>query len=287
MTTRQGDYDELVSLADSVNSMAARLEGSRDRERQVLLSVSHDLRTPLTSIRGYAEAIEDGVSADPASAARVIVAESRRLERLVADLLDLAKLETQHLSLRLDRVDAGSVAVAAAEAARPLAARRSVAVEVAPAAPGSALVTADPDRLGQVVANLIENAVAHAGSRIAVRVGHDVGGSIAISIDDDGPGIPPEDLGRVFDRFYQVDRGSSARGGSGLGLAIVAELTRAMGGTVEAESPSPSGAGTRMVVHLPAAVPTSAPTPTPGAPAAAATSPDAPASDPSQGGLAG
>jgi two-component system sensor histidine kinase BaeS len=109
VATRVGDDPELVSLAESINAMAERLAGGRDRERQLLLSVSHDLRTPLTSIRGYAEAIQEGVASDVTAAAGVIVNESRRLERLVADLLDLARIGADRLSLHIGPTDVGDV----------------------------------------------------------------------------------------------------------------------------------------------------------------------------------
>lgn len=237
---------ELESLAGSINAMAAGLETARERETQLLLSVSHDLRTPLTSIRGYAEAIEEGVADDPAAAARVIAAESRRLERLVADLLDLAKLKGDHLSLRLETVDVAAVAAGTLESFRPVASARGVALSFS-GDPSPA--RADADRLAQVIGNLVQNAVAHAGGNVRVDVRPELG-SVAVVVTDDGPGIPPEHLSKVFDRFYQVDRGGAARKGSGLGLSIVAELVRAMGGTVVAHSPVVAQGGTQMVVRL-------------------------------------
>jgi len=255
VATTQGDIPELVSLAESINSMAARLEGTRDHERQMLLSVSHDLRTPLTSIRGYAEAIEEGVAEDTAKAAAVIVSESRRLERLVADLLDLARLELSQLSLRIGPIDAGGVARATVEGFLPGASARGVTLS-AVVPPGPPVVAAaDADRLGQVLANLVENALAFASTAVTVTVKAGPvpawGGrsGITILVEDDGTGIAPDDLSRVFERFYQADRGAAR--GSGLGLAIVAELLRAMGGMVQAVSPTGPAGGTRMVVCLP------------------------------------
>ena len=106
---RRGDYPEFASLAGSINDMAQSLEDGRARERHLLLAVSHDLRTPLTSIRGFAEAIQDGAIADSAQAADVIIAESRRLERLVGDLLDLTKLEARQMSIALRPTDVAEV----------------------------------------------------------------------------------------------------------------------------------------------------------------------------------
>ena len=251
---RAGEYPELASLGESINSMAERLQGGRERERQMLLSVSHDLRTPLTSIRGYAEAIADGVTPDVAGAAGVIVSESMRLERLVSDLLDLARLGADRLSLHIGPTDVGEI-VGRTGGRLPAAGygcRHRTRLASVPA-PGL-LVTADPDRLGQVVANLVREwpLLRPAGGSSAVSAGREAmaAGSVYVLVEDDGPGIASADLERVFDRFYQADRGVAARRGLGLGLAIVAELVRAMGGQVRAESPISTAGGTRMVVEL-------------------------------------
>src|SRR5207248_5606518 len=135
--------EELASLARSINTMAATLARSRGLERQFLMSVSHDLRTPLTSIRGFAEAIADGAATDDRRAAEVITAESRRLERLVGDLLDLAKLDAKRFSLDLRPVDLADVVAATADGFRPAADGYGLALEVDTAA---ATVRADPDR---------------------------------------------------------------------------------------------------------------------------------------------
>jgi two-component system sensor histidine kinase BaeS len=251
---RAGEYPELASLGESINSMAERLQGGRERERQLLLSVSHDLRTPLTSIRGYAEAIEDGVTPDVAGAAAVIVSESIRLERLVADLLDLARLGADRLSLHIGPTDVAEIVGRTVDGFRPRAIAAGIALDAVLPPPGL-LVTADPDRLGQVLANLVENGLSFAAGVVRVSVVERkekpaAGGSVYVLVEDDGPGIAPADLERVFDRFYQADRGVAARRGLGLGLAIVAELVRAMGGHVRAESPARAVGGTRMVVEL-------------------------------------
>jgi signal transduction histidine kinase len=260
LQTRPGDIQELRTLTDSINSMATRLEGTRERERRMLLSVSHDLRTPLTSIRGYAEAIQDGVAESPSAAAGIIVAESRRLERLVADLLDLARLEASSLSLHFAPTDVAAVVSETVEARRPEAeARRLLLDHRVPAGPPM-MVNVDPDRLGQVVANLVDNALAHARSAVSVTV-EQIGpaGGLVVTVEDDGRGIPPADLPRIFEPFYQADR--SSRGGLGLGLAIVAELLRAMGGHIEALSPLGPHGGTRMLFSLQLARPAEPPTP--------------------------
>jgi signal transduction histidine kinase len=255
---RSGDYPEFASLAGSVNGMAQSLEDSRDRERHLLLAVSHDLRTPLTSIRGFAEAIQDGAIEDSAQAAGVIIAESRRLERLVGDLLDLTKLEARQMSIALRPTDAAEVVTTTAEGFRPAAAKSGLAVAVrVPGHEGVSppvvprLVVADPDRLAQLLANLLENAMTFARTTVTVRLADDpASGSSTITVDDDGPGIAHGDLDRVFERFYRADRGPNRQMGSGLGLAIVAELAAAMGGTVRAESPVEGNGGSRFVVTL-------------------------------------
>jgi two-component system sensor histidine kinase BaeS len=246
-----GADPELASLARSINAMAEGLARSKGLERQFLLSVSHDLRTPLTSIRGYAEAIGDGTATDTARAADIIASESRRLERLVGDLLDLAKLDARRFSLEPRRIDAADVAAAVADSFGPAAADAGLAVRVdTPDEPLA--VMADPDRLAQVAANLVENAFKFAASRIEVGARSDGGGQVLITVADDGPGIPADDLPRVFERLYQSSRTPARQAGSGLGLAIVAELVDAMGGSVRAVSPTEDSRGTRLEVRLPA-----------------------------------
>ena len=248
------DYPELASLTRSINSMAASLSRARGLERQFLMSVSHDLRTPLTSIRGFAEAISDGATTDVDRAARIIASESRRLERLVGDLLDLAKLDAARFSFDVRHVDVAEVVADTAEGFRP--ATNAAGLELSVLVPdGTApTVTADPDRLAQVVANLVENAFKFAASRIDVSVSGD-GPDVAVAVVDDGSGIPAADLPEVFDRFHQSARTPARQMGSGLGLAIVAELVRAMGGSVKAESPCGETGGTRVVVRFKRSVP--------------------------------
>jgi signal transduction histidine kinase len=240
--------DELARLARSINTMAEELERSRGLERQFLLSVSHDLRTPLTSIRGWAEAIADGAAEEPAAAAGVVVAESRRLERLVRDLLDLARLDARRFSLDVGDVDLADVAAGTAEGMRPDLEDAGLQVRVE--GDGRVPVAGDADRLAQVAANLLENAGKFARSTITVRAVLD-GDDAVLQVDDDGPGIDAEDLPHVFERLYVARRRPlRAESGSGLGLAIVRELTTAMGGRVVA-GPAPGG-GARLEVRLPA-----------------------------------
>lgn len=249
-----GDHDEVAELARSINHMAAQLAYSRGLERQFLLSVSHDLRTPLTSIRGYAEAITDGTAPDPADAARVIGAEAQRLSRLVGDLLDLARLDAHEFSFDLQPVPVAEVVTETAEAMRPAAEEAGVTLTVREPSPRP-LAVVDPDRLAQCVANLIENGLRFATSELWVETSVLADTTVAIHVTDDGPGISPAEVDRVFTRLYVTDRTPRRRGGgTGLGLAIVDQLVAGMGGTVRAESPAlDDGRGARLVISLPGA----------------------------------
>jgi signal transduction histidine kinase len=241
--------DELSELASTLNAMAAQLETARGQERAFLLSVSHDLRTPLTSIKGYAEAITDGTVQsveDRLKAAGVIAAESRRLERLVADLLDLARLDAHEFSLRPRPVDAVAAVTEAVGAFRPSAEDLGITLRVD--APVAVLADADPERLGQIVANLVENALKYATASIVVRVTA-TPGALELRVEDDGPGIDPRDLPQVFDRLYASRTAPGRKVGTGLGLAIVRELAAAMGGNASVERAD--GGGTCFVVRLP------------------------------------
>ncbi len=253
-------YPELASLGRSINTMAASLARSQGLERQFLLSVSHDLRTPLTSIRGFAEAIADGAVTDTTYAATVILTEARRLERMVGDLLELGRLEGCQFSLRPSPVEVEEVVAAAAAGFAPLfadaALELAIGGEPEPSS-GARQAYVDADRLAQIVANLVENAYKFADHRVVVGVHHHER-CLDVTVDDDGPGIPNEDLAAVFRRHYRSPLAPGRQVGSGLGLAIVAELGGAMGATVEAHSPTSAQGGTRMVIRLPAFPPPAA-----------------------------
>lgn len=249
VTMHTGEVPEFAQLAESINSMAANLKRAGEQERQFLLSVSHELRTPLTSIRGYADAVVDGATDDPAAAAAVISTEASRLERLVQDLLDLARLDADRFSLDLQAVECAAVAQQVVDGFRPRAGELGLDLVISPGSETPLWVRADPDRLVQVLANLVENASSFAQRCIEVGVA-DVGGSPTAWVADDGPGIPTDQLARVFQRHFVSDRVSGRHKGSGLGLAIVSELVTAMGATVQAESPVAAGRGTRMVVRF-------------------------------------
>ena len=240
--------DELAVLARSINSMANELDRSRGLERQFLMSVSHDLRTPLTSIRGYAEAISDGMADDPRRAADVIVAESQRLERLVGDLLDLAKLDAHRFSFEMADASVADVIAAAVGSIQPEAAAAGIHLAIDEGMPFT--VRVDRDRLAQAIGNLSSNALRYARSTVWIRARAE-GSGVSIDVADDGAGIPTADLPHVFERLYQASNTPERReSGSGLGLAIVKELVEAMGGTVGVASEP--GAGTTFTLRLPA-----------------------------------
>lgn len=239
----RGD-DELSELAHSFNDMSGELARARNSQRQFLESVSHELKTPLTSIRGYAEALaEDAVAGE--DAARVIGAEADRLERLVADLLDLARLDRAGFAVATEPVDLAAVARQAVERHLPRA--RELSLELEDATTGDAWALGDGGRILQATSNLIENSLrlTPAGGSVSVTARP---GEIAVR--DTGPGLAPDDIPHAFERFYLYRRYRSERAvGTGLGLAIVKELAAAMHGSVQADSPP--GGGAQFVVRLP------------------------------------
>jgi two-component system sensor histidine kinase BaeS len=219
---------ELATLARAFNDLAQQLARAREAERSFLLSVSHELKTPLTAIRGYAEAIQDG-ALDPADAAATVALEAARLERLVRDLLDLARMNRTDFSVHNSEIDLVEVAEDAVRRYEQQAAAFGVTVAVA--ADGPAPAVADADRVLQVVSNLVENALRLGGDVLVVA---EPG---VLRVEDTGPGLQPDEHERAFERFYLHERYGRERAvGTGLGLAIVKELTEAMGGSVDVTS---------------------------------------------------
>jgi signal transduction histidine kinase len=236
--------DELADLGTAFNAMSAELARARDSQQRFLESVSHELKTPLTSIRGYAEAVDEG-AVSPAEGSRVIAAEANRLERLVADLLDLARLRRAGFSVARGPLDLAALVEQAT--ARHLPRARELSVQLSSSATDGAQALGDEDRVLQVTSNLIENAlrVTPAGGSVVVHVSPG-----EITVRDTGPGLADEDIPHAFERFYLHNRYRTEREvGSGLGLAVVTELVEAMGGSVEASSPP--GGGAEFTVRLP------------------------------------
>jgi len=243
--------DEVAEVEVAFNEMADGLQEAGRREREFLVSVSHDLRTPLTTIRGYTEALEEGriAPADTARIAAVIHRESDRLGRLVEDLMLLSRLEAREFSLRPESVDLAGHLNGIAEAFRGKAAEAGVEIETdldeVPA------VHVDPDRVAQVVGNLLDNALRYTpdGGRVRMSL-RGADGYAKVSVADTGPGIEAEDIPHIFERLYVTRRYRPIRPeGSGLGLSIVKELVDAMAGTTEVDSTP--GKGTTLTVCIP------------------------------------
>jgi two-component system sensor histidine kinase BaeS len=227
---------ELAALARAFDDMAAQLAASRESERNFLLSVSHELKTPLTAIRGYAEGLAEDAF-DPQEAAATILLESRRLERLVQDILDLARMNRREFSVRREPVDLAGTAHEVVR--RHEAAARDFGVTLT-AEGDEAWVEADADRVLQVASNLVENALRETPSGGTVTVRAESG---RLLVSDTGPGLAADDLARAFERFYLYDKARrDRRVGTGLGLAIVRQLAHAMGGEVTVESTPGRGA---------------------------------------------
>lgn len=235
--------EEVVQLAASFNHMAAELDRAKEAEQAFLLSVSHELKTPLAAIKGHAEALVDDVI-PAAEAGDVIGREATRLERLVLDLLDLARLRARRFSAKLAVVD---LAEAVAEIARRYEEKaRGLGIQLGTLVAGDTLAHADHDRVLQVLSNLVENAlrVTPPGGRVSVAVD----GS-TLTVEDTGPGLDADDLPQAFERFHLHGKYASNRAvGTGLGLAIARELTVAMGGTIGVDSEP--GRGARFRVRL-------------------------------------
>jgi signal transduction histidine kinase len=222
---------EIATLAVAFNDLAAQLRQAQEAERNFLLSVSHELKTPLTAIRGYAEAVEDG-AVEPREAAATVASEARRLERLVHDLLDLARMNRTDFSVHNAEIDLAEVAEDAVRRYQPQAESFGVSLHAIADAPAPAV--GDADRVLQVVSNLVENALRLTPPDGEVRVVATPG---VLRVEDTGPGLAEADTERAFERFYLHERyGLERQVGTGLGLAIVKELTLAMGGSVDVES---------------------------------------------------
>ncbi len=238
---------ELRTLAVAFNDLAEQLARAREAERSFLLSVSHELKTPLTAIRGWAEAMLEG-AVDVRDAAETVSAEAARLERLVKDLLDLARMNRTDFSVHPSDVDLAEVAADAVLRYQQQAA--AFGVTLCAVSEGPAPAVADADRALQVVSNLVENALRLTPRGGEVRVVTSPG---RLRIEDTGPGLEQEERERAFERFFLHERyGRERPVGTGLGLAIVKELTEAMGGRVEVVSEP--GRLTAFTVRLPVPV---------------------------------
>ncbi|HEU4973994.1 MAG TPA: HAMP domain-containing sensor histidine kinase [Baekduia sp.] len=250
-----GRHDEVRVLAHSFDQMLARLQDAFDRQSAFIADASHELRTPLTIVRGQLEVLameEHPSGAEVREVERTVRMEIDRMSRLVEDLVLLAHAEDERF-LRPEPIDLPDFLTGICDGLRPTADRR---LELAPVPP--VVLEADPDRLAQALRNLLRNAIVHTDPGGLVRLSAEQrDGVVRLLVDDDGPGIAPEDRERVFDRLARLDsaRGRD-QGGAGLGLAIVRAIAEAHGGEVWIER-SPVG-GARFVVELPAEGPATA-----------------------------
>ena len=228
--------EEVASLADSFNQMAASLQRQEEMRRDFIANAAHELRTPLTNLQGYLEALRDGVITADRATYESLHEEADRLVRLSRSLDALAEGDSDARGPQLTELDLAMAIRGAIDLATPSIERARLRLEtdVPPALPARA----DPDRLAQVLANLLSNAVRYtpAGGVITVRAERRPG-DVLVSVSNTGDGIPAEDLDRVFERFYRVEKSRDrARGGAGIGLAIVKQLVESIGGRVGAES---------------------------------------------------
>lgn len=254
-----GGPHEVQELTRAFNSMVTRVQSSQRSQREFVANVSHELKTPLTSIQGFAQAILDGTADTEEArgrAAQVIFNESGRMHRMVLDLLDLARLDTGTADLAMSPVNVRALLNAVAEKFSPQSQRAGVNIHVEVREDVPPLI-ADGDRLAQVFTNLVDNALKFtpSGGVISLSAAVNDLAQMRITVSDTGAGIPEEEQARIFQRFYQVDpaRQGGASHGAGLGLAIAHEIIVAHGGRISVRSRV--GAGTEMEVLLPLSPP--------------------------------
>lgn len=246
------DSRELATLADGFNTMADKLAGVEGSRRRLLTDLAHEIRTPLASMEICVESLEDGAIEPGPEAWQILSSQIDRIARLADDLRQVSAAEEGRLNLRTSPKDAAELAEGAVLAARDGFERKGVELQLERQSGGALLVDADPDRIGQVLANLLSNALRHtpAGGRVEVSVGDD-DTEVVLEVADNGDGVPPEHLSRIFDRFYRVDAARDREhGGTGVGLAISRAIALAHGGELIATSAG-AGQGTTFTLRLP------------------------------------
>jgi two-component system OmpR family sensor kinase len=241
---------EISHLSERFGEMAAKLQAAEELERNFLMTVSHELRTPLTAIRGHVEALLEGVVEDEEARTHsldIISLEAQRLERLVDDILDLAKLDTRRFTLRREEVDMARLVDRAYSAFGEEARRRGI--EYTHAVTATPVIETDGDRVLQVISNLLANAFRWTpdGGTVELGLGQ-IDGTVRVAVSDTGPGISAGDRERIFRPFWSLDHT-----GTGLGLAVARELAAALGGTIRLDSEP--GQGSRFELVLPARKP--------------------------------
>lgn len=241
---------ELAELAGDVNALGRALEATEERRARLVSDLAHELRTPIASLDGFLEGLEDGVFEPDLETLEAMRGETRRLQRLAADLSALSKADEQAFDLEVRDADLGALAADVARGLGAAFAASGVELEIEDLPPLP--VRVDVDRIGQVFSNLLHNALRHTprGGRVSLR-GEQRGNRSIVMVTDTGEGIAPDDLGRVFDRFFRIG-GESAAGGSGIGLTIARGIARAHGGDIEAFSEG-RDCGATFAVSLPPA----------------------------------
>jgi len=253
----QGDFDqqapisgpkEVRNVAEAFNHMSAEVRAAQQAQRDFMANVSHDLKTPLTSIQGYSQAIIDGTAKNPARAAEIIYDEASRLTRMVIQLTDLARMQAGQLSMHKVPINLSEITRTVAQNMLVVARKKNISlqIDVQPLPP----IKADGDRIVQVLNNLVGNAIKYTqpGGRVLVRT-REAQNGVELIVSDNGPGIPEKDLPRIFERFYQVDKTRGPSRGTGLGLAITHEIVQMHNGKINVQSIE--GHGTQFTVWLP------------------------------------
>lgn len=252
---RATSRDEVGELAHAFNQMAEDLASADALRRELIANVSHELRTPVAALQAQLENIVDGVSRADPETMRAALAQTERLGNLVTYLLDLSRVEAGAIGLEAHDLDVEPFLHEAADGAALVAVEKAVTFEIA-VRPENLAVRADADRLHQVLANLLHNAVRHSPQAGVVRLAaYRRGGSVVIDVSDDGPGIAPADRERIFERFQRGNSsartGQSSTGGTGIGLAIARWAVALHGGTLDVAASEP---GCTMRVTLPAQI---------------------------------
>ncbi|HEX2893060.1 MAG TPA: HAMP domain-containing sensor histidine kinase [Marmoricola sp.] len=243
---------EFHTLTETFNALAARLDAVETTRRRMLADLAHEMRNPLATIDAHLEAVEDGVRDLDATTLQTLRDSTSRLRRLAEDVSAVSRAEEGRLPIHRQPVEADALATRAGSTARDAYAAQGVGLEVNAGA--HTIIEVDPERIGQVLTNLLDNALRHTtpGGTVTLTCAR-LDGQVEYAVEDDGDGIPAEDLPHVFDRFYRVDTARDRRhGGSGIGLTIARALVRAHGGQISAHSDG-SGHGARFAVRLPAA----------------------------------
>ena len=243
--------DELGELAKAFNRMSSELSRSINSRKQMTADIAHELRTPLSLILGHAEAVHDGVLPPSTENFEIIREEATRLEHLVDDLRTLSLADAGELSILPEVIEPERLVNEVANAYQYLAQRKNISLEL-DVAPHLPTIEADPGRLTQVLTNILDNALRHTPEGGQIIISAKQGGDqVELAIQDSGPGLKPEDLARIFDRFYRADASRQrGDGGSGLGLAIAKSIVQAHNGQLTAESEA--GQGLKVIIRLPA-----------------------------------